>query len=316
MSTFDGDLRELYTDEDLSPTTAVYIHCPMHVDKRRPSMRVYAEGAKCFTCGAYLSRRALLEKAEPDRITAAKLHSSGRSQKVARPELRVEEIRVLARIAAEVSTPDELSYFENRGLTPETVGRYWLGHYGFGYTIPVFSSDGGMVNDIVTVKFRRDEYLAYDDTPKYWGLRGHNEPRVYPWPVPAEEKHIILVEGEFDCLILRQAGLSAYTLTSGAASWNKINQTTFPTHTHITLLYDSDEAGLEAEGHLLEHLPKMGYGADSLGLPPGVKDISELAVEHPDQFNEFVHLLKEELGRKLWTPQTQQRIPPSVASPL
>lgn len=309
MSTYDGDLRELYTDEDLSPTTAVYIHCPMHVDKRRPSMRVYSDGAKCFTCGAYLSRRSLLEKAEPERITAAKTGSSGRSTKAARPELRVEEIRVLARMAHQNMSFDAMGYFEGRGLRPETITRYMLGHYGYGFTVPVFNSEDG---EVLTVKFRRDDYIADQDTPKYWGLRGHNEPRVYPWPVTLEEPTIVLVEGEFDALVLRQTGIPAYTLTSGAASWSKISQATFPAGTHVILLYDNDEAGREALAHLPGHLERMGYTSSLVTLPSTAKDVSAMAMEEPEAFERFTTTMRN----TLWTPnRTPLSTPPSVVSP-
>lgn len=305
MNTFEGDLRELYTDEDLSETTPVYIYCPMHADRRRPSMRVYPTGAKCFTCGAWLSRRQLIERVEPERITAAKMHSSGRSLKAARPALRVEEIRVLARMAHQSLTRAHRDYYHKRGLDDATIDRHQLGHYGFGYTIPVFDDMG----EVVAVKFRRDDALASEDTPKYWGLRSHNEPRVYPWPVTPGES-IVLVEGEFDCLILRQRGVNAYTLTSGAASWSKITETTLPPNTLVIVLYDSDAAGEEASAALATHLVKMGYDYSKAGLlvPAPYKDVTELWQNDPNAFNRLAWSYQ-------WTQSTQQTTPLSAVNP-
>jgi DNA primase len=224
----------------------------------------------------------------------------------------VEEIRVLARLAAETMTRDVREYFEGRGLTQATTDRYWLGRYGYGFTIPVFDSEDGQV---VTLKFRRDDLIADENTPKYWGLRGHNEPRVYPWPVTPDDATIVLVEGEFDCLILRQAGVNAFSLTSGAASWNKITQATFPAGTRVVVLYDCDPAGIEAVSHLVNHLPKMGYLTELMTLPPGIKDISEMAVKEPKHFTAYVKTIRN----TLWTPQNQPMTtpttPPLVVSP-
>lgn len=292
-NTFSGDLRELYCDEDLSPDTAVYIYCPVHVDKRRPSMRVYEDGAKCFTCGAYLSRKALRAKVvadEPWRITAAKLGQTGRSAKPGRPILRPAEIQTLAQVAATLLSGGENDFFARRGIHYPTQRMYQLGHYGLGYTIPVFDGPVDHGGVVVTIKFRRDEYLAGRDydlthTPKYWGLRGHNEARVYPWPVQPGEA-ILLVEGELDALLLREHGVNAYSLTSGAGSWKQIHETTFPAKTRIAVVYDSDAAGEAAAAALPAHLRRMGYEYVDTGsiVPSEYKDVTELWQQNVHEF--------------------------------
>lgn len=305
-NTYSQDLRRLYTDEDLADDSSVYIFCPMHVDKRRPSMRVYYDGAKCFTCGAYLSRKKLIadvDEREPWRLTAVKIGGVGRS-KPSRPVLRLEEIRTLARMAHDSLLKSHQDYLAKRGLSGATIERYQLGHYGLGYTIPVFNEIG----EVVTIKFRRDDSMvSLEDaiTPKYWGIRGHNTPQVYPWPVTPGES-VVLLEGEFDALLLRQHGVNAYSLTSGAASWNKITETTFPSRTMVSVLYDNDAAGEAAASELSGHLTRMGYTYVDSGLlvPAPYKDVTELWQHDPHEFHQLVWSYS-------WTQPTS---PPLAAS--
>lgn len=56
-----------------SATTPVYVYCPEHEDTHRPSMRVYPNGATCFTCGAYVNRVAFSRPFRGERHTLAKL---------------------------------------------------------------------------------------------------------------------------------------------------------------------------------------------------------------------------------------------------
>lgn len=305
-----GDLRELFTDESLT-SSPVYIYCMAHPDTRRPSMAVYEDSAYCFTCGLWVSRRKLLawvESEDPGLITAAKLHSTSRLRQRVRPQLRREEIETLARMAHENLTSNARCYFTERGLTSSTVERYQLGHYGAGYTLPIFDGEGR----VQTIRFRRDDAnaLPKETTPKYWGLRGSNEVTVYPFPITEQARSIILTEGEFDALLLRQEGLDAYSLTNGARAWQKVKDFTLliPRSTRIRLHYDNDTAGQEAMEQMQTELEAQGYSVERSRLyPSDDKDLTEMRQQHSERFFHLVSALTE------WThPTVTQTITQTV----
>jgi hypothetical protein len=296
-NTYPSDLRELYTDEPLSDTTPVYIYCPMHPDVNRPSMRVYEGGAYCFTCGTYLSREKLLRHisdVDPELITYTKLMKTQNKRLRARPTLRKEEIAVLAKMAHENLTSSQRRFYRSRGLYDATVERYRLGHYGMGYTLPVLTAEDDAT--VETLRFRRDDEQSFDEhwaPPKYWGVRGSNELMVYPFPIAPTTAPVILTEGEFDALILRQEGFRAFSFTNGAQSWKRIKDWSrlLPTGAPILVQYDNDAPGREAATGLAAALIGQGFTATS-SAPQNWKDISELRSQSPEEFFAYLHQLE------------------------
>jgi len=176
-----------------------------------------------------------------------------------------------------------------RGLTAETLQRYEIGWRRDRkvYTIPVRGQDGELAN----VRF-------YTPTPKegrrkMWGLRGRNEPRLYPID-QLEHDTIVICEGEFDALITIQSGFPAITRTAAAKVWHPSWNALFAGK-RVYLCHDSDAAGVGGNRLVGHHL---GRGSDCfvVSLPYPVldkhgQDLTDFWLEHDKE--EFEALLRE-----------------------
>lgn len=127
-----------------------------------------------------------------------------------------------------LSHPEQLEYLEARGISTETVREYRLGYdtdpRDPKYTIPVFDADG---ETPLNVRFNRPGHAD----KKYSGVTGHNEARLFPLPqfLQTGSDEVVITEGEWDCLLLRQHGFNALTMTSGVgglerwkSEWNDV----------------------------------------------------------------------------------------------
>jgi DNA primase len=116
----------------------------------------------------------------------------------------------------------------DRGLTLESINRWKIGYMQGVVTIPIYD----ILGKIASLKFHK----------KFQTEGAKNQ--LFPWEavLGREIKDIILVEGEFDMMLLRQFGFNAVTQTAGANSWNpEFNQ--FFHKKHVYIAYDNDEAG-------------------------------------------------------------------------
>jgi hypothetical protein len=106
---------------------------------------------------------------------------------------------------------------QERGLTPETIKTYKIGCDEYRITIPVYDKEEQLVN------LRR---YSQKTSPKMLSFaEGYGALRLFPLPQFLKVKvtlPIILCEGEWDCLLLRQFGYNAITVTGGVTSWNKV----------------------------------------------------------------------------------------------
>lgn len=290
MTVYSGDLRELVTEPG-EPLDRPYILCPLHDDKNRPSMRVYADGAHCFTCGGHFNRKDFSEQFDSRELTTAKLRAG-----MGRPKLP-KRVALNPRVVAEaahktlVAEPLQMSqtramdWLYERGIGQETVEQYMLGHNGAAFTLPVFDSPPFHPDyKVLNVRYRRDDGVAPYIDMKYWGLRGYNDLMLYPWCCADEVAY--LTEGEFDALLLRQYGLPAYSWINGSSimptkeQW----QAFFPNLKELIRVGDQDEAGRKGSDILLNGYTAKGYDALSTrvfgkALPP--------AAPHRDGFRDF-----------------------------
>lgn len=239
MSTYPGDLRDLVDADWRSTGLPVYMFCPAHTDRSRPSMRVYSDGAHCFTCGAHLFRDQFSALFSSREQTAALIHQAGYSHKAIPRREQVPPGR-LALLAHDLLRDNDaqLDYLERRGISRTLVDLYGLGHYGPAYTLPVHDDAGR----VITVRFRRDDAVP-SDLPKYWGMRGINDTYLYPihGPLPPA---VVLTEGELDTLLLRRYGLPAFTFTNGTHGFLKADlPTLFQRVETVVLMRDQDDAG-------------------------------------------------------------------------
>lgn len=150
--------------------------------------------------------------------------------------------------------PDRIrKYLNNRGITDEIITDYHIG-YGSFYdrswiTIPIRDQWG----KFVFLKLRRDP--ADEDTNPDKGKVfpfGHGA-EIYGWDTLREaEEKIVIVEGEFDRLILLSKGIPAVTSTAGAKTFKKEWLLHFANVRNIYVCYDIDEEGKSGADRVLE----------------------------------------------------------------
>lgn len=215
-------------------TNPILMKCPHHKDDAE-SLAIYPDHAHCYGCSFRISRRMealawLLGL--PDWKAALSVASQytflEKTKRQNKPKTR------RAPTMAEVSIyesllEDRIEWFHQRGLSTEMIHQARLGHNGAAFVIPVFDGRG----KLVTLRYRNDEEISgkeeveYDENldlvktrriPKYRGWTGANDACLYPaWKFEADRSdYVVLVEGEFDALLLWQRGIPAITATNGA----------------------------------------------------------------------------------------------------
>lgn len=251
---YDGDLRELVVEPG-EPLDRPYILCPYHDDKNRPSMRVYENGAHCFTCGVHLNRREFSARFDEKELTTAKFRGGMERKKL--PKRVALDPAVVAKVAHEkLMRTDamglERHWLRQRGIFENLTEQLGLGHNGVAFTLPVydvhpFTPDYKVLN----VRYRRDDAVAPFIDMKYWGLRGFNDLMLYP--CRCDEEVAYLTEGEFDALLLREHGLPAFSWINGSSSMPTKEQWQhfFPHLKVLVRVGDQDTAGRTGSDRLL-----------------------------------------------------------------
>lgn len=153
---------------------------------------------------------------------------------------------------------DRQQWLLDRGLNREVCVENLIGHSGEAYTIPVYSALG----HVQSIRYRRDDTLASEERPKYWGTAGANQAMLYFPHIPLSVKPdlrfgLILCEGELDALRLAQEGFTAASLTNGCNALKPEHLEQFA-HKRVTVVYDQDDPGREAARRAYELLGQGG----------------------------------------------------------
>ena len=174
---------------------------------------------------------------------------------------------------------------DERGIDLETAKRFRLGlrKSEKRLIIPIFDEAGGLVN------LRR--YSPTDDH-KMLNWKGFGAAVIYGLPelkgYPVDDE-LIVCEGEFDRLLLVQAGFHAVTHTNGATSFQESWRPLFKGR-KVVLCYDADEGGRKGAektaGILSSVVTELKIlDLEKAGLVAGTKednDVSDLARKGPD----------------------------------
>jgi len=202
-----------------------------------------------------------------------------------------------------------LAYVERRGLERETLTRYRVGYaagdelasYLRWRRVPIqaarrtgllrSSGDELMAGRIVIPEIRagRPIWLIGREIdngagPKYLGQPGSR--RLLGWDAASRERSVCVVEGAFDWLILQQWRVPSVALLGTHVRPAVIEALQRFQQVHLVL--DTDPAGLEATGRLLQAL---GSVAVQVSLD-GIKDVADLAT-HPDGAARFSRAIRE-----------------------
>jgi len=143
---------------------------------------------------------------------------------------------VAANVERLATRNDFLTYLNvERGLSAATLSEYQIGCDEMRITIPIFDEDNTLVN------IRR---YGRKSVPKMLSFaEGFGKPRLYPLPAflkTDETSSVFLCEGEWDCMLLRQKGYNALTVTGGVTSWDSIFNSYFVGR-KVYIVYDVND---------------------------------------------------------------------------
>jgi DNA primase len=256
MKMIDRKLNYVLAKADVNEIIRIYfpdwdgranVMCPYHTDTK-PSLNITVDGkAHCYGCNwsatnlvalvaamegvPYLEARDLLYKQVTNSIPDAKVRTF-------RKHLLKERRKYVTNI---------------RGLSEEVINDHNLGYdpHTHRITIPILDQFGECVN-IRYMGWTKEQRAK----SKVYNEKGHGEARLYPEWKMMDEDVIILVEGEWDCLVGRTHGLPTVTWTGGAGAWDSSYNWMFKGK-HVLILYDADSAGQEGAKHALEQVSRV-----------------------------------------------------------
>jgi DNA primase len=302
--------------------------CPFHNDRGRPNLNVFpsTESFYCFRCGMGGDVITFIRQMEGLSFPEAVARLEGRPAILARrkpapPRLHRHRLstdeRACLLAAAEfyhnrlLREGQALDYLTRRGLSRETIDRHCLGfasgnglaEYLRWRRLPVGAARrAGLIRPsgvevfagrIVYPELREGQVVwmtgrsrGGEVEPRYLGLPGRKP--LLGWEAALGERWIVLTEGVFDFLVLRQWGYPAVGV-AGTAIGPKLLRAMRRFET-VYLALDGDTAGQEATAKAERFL---GPQARRLHLG-GVKDVAELALL-PDERHRF------EAALEAWT---------------
>lgn len=212
--------------------------------------------------------------------------------------------------------------YDARGIVTETVERYQLG-WDAGrqvYTIPIRGRRTKLHKRGKLLNLRRYDMAPKEGRRKIWGIRGRNDPRLYPRDVATGDGAVVICEGEWDALLTNQHGVPAITRTGAAKVW-KEEWSGFFKDRIVYLCHDCDEAGMAGNRIVYEALKDIASEVRFLRLPYPIvekhgKDLTDFLLDHEE------HATSELLARMddapLWDPARHEptSIDPDEASVL
>ncbi len=147
---------------------------------------------------------------------------------------------------------------EQKGLSVDTIREYKLGYDGDRIVIPIRDAAGAVRNLRRYHPNRKPKMLPYRE--------GYGEARFFPIEA-LEGDEIVIVEGEWDCMLARQAlKINAVTQTGGAGTW-KAEWNGLFTGKKVTICYDHDDAGREGARKVAEALAPVAAEVRVVQLP-------------------------------------------------
>jgi DNA primase len=272
----------------------VSVCCPFHGDSH-PSLLVYPDGFRCLACGraggAFDLYRALHGCTDDEAREALRnLQSAGTLPERQAVGALLPPAKLGERLHRNLTDAAMRYYLYERGLFPETVAEYQLGWGALypdgpeGYTIPVYR-DGRLRQ----VKLR----LPDAEKNKYRSLAGCGT-HLFLGDDVAWRDEVIIVEGEFDAIALRQYGFTACSSTGGVATFPERWLAGELVGSRLYVCPDNDERGL-AGARRLRGLTRGRIGV--IRLPEGVKDATDFFLANDtDDFRQLIRRADEALA--------------------
>lgn len=189
-------------------------------------------------------------------------------------------------------------YLNERGLSDEILILNKISWNGTKIVIPVFDENSKFLFN----KYRRDPMVLVG--PKYYYDKG-SKTSLYGIQYLKNSSIVIIVEGEFDSLILQSKGICAVTSTGGAGSFQESWKPLFEGK-DVYVCLDNDKAGLQGKIKIFEMLPN----AKNVPLPKSVKDVTDYFIKLNKTINDFKILMQvaEVPPRKIEEPKTTRKV--------
>ena len=302
--------------------------CPFHDDKV-PSANVNVNTTAwfCHACGAKGSvldlvmkrdnieyKEALAIVGEAAGMPPPTLDRKGNGQAgPAVPSAKAAGVKLTEEMVkgwheAALRNADLMRWFtEHRGYTVETVDKYQLGWDGTRVTIPIRDAAGKLVN---VRRYLRD---SKGSQGKMLGFApGFNEARLFPIDALSDAE-IILVEGEWDAMLLRQYGFNAMSVTSGAGIFNNEWVELF-SDKQVTICYDNDKAGQDGAIAVATKLSTNLLATVLIAQIPGLPekgDVTDFFVEQARSVEELTTLFMD-AAPFIVAPAAEQTTPTKV----
>lgn len=271
--------------------------CPWHNDAHATNFDVFQhEGTwihKCLSCGAAGSVLDLIQKTDgvdfKGAVAVARQFTSEWGQNrdkvetVFKPLGQEEKVRKTyslgeyARLEAALkNSPAALSFLESRGITPQTAQRLRIGfRQDVGRLAGESGRDAGNRGWLAFPTFNG----AVVSGLKYRSVVGKH---FCKQPGMATElfntqtvdmlEPVFLVEGEFDAMVLEQAGYKAVSLPNAQYQPTPADKDLLLSAEYVVLAGDNDEAGRKAVGKLFREMRERTY---LLQWPGTCKDANE-----------------------------------------
>lgn len=254
--------------------------CPWHEDKN-PSLHVYHDHVHCFSCGMSADGVTYLQKANDLSFRQAVVCLQAFEQRrLVRPADVVLDPIPLAEATKYHRMLEELRathyarrWLAARGLRYPVLKEALIGWDGLFIIIPHIAN-----GQLLNIKYRAHPRNQKQGDPKYTSIKGRKLQHLYPWDYYRREHNgdpiLFLTEGEFDALILLQAGLPALALPSGVGTPWRPWLPFFRQRAHIFLLYDMDKAGDKAAASVQNVQGKLGTSLLQLLAPTSIQHLT------------------------------------------
>lgn len=279
--------------------------CPIHKGQNPTQFRV-SLSKNCFNCfgscgrgGNVIDFVALMEEI-PFRDAALKMQEwfnleptkpSGKREKKSNPSQEESDPTVNPPLDFTLKTLNlNHPYLDERGLLPETILNFGLGHCGRGLlrghiAIPIHNPDGELIAYAGRWPGDPEDAQAKYKFPKGFkkSLELFNLHRALE---DSPEGPLVLVEGFFDCFALVQGGVHNSVALMGSSlseAQEELLRSRLPEGAVIELLFDRDDAGQRVTEECFERLGD-NFDVQGITLPEDINQPDQL---QPDEVAEL-----------------------------
>lgn len=256
--------------------------CPFHKDNKTPNFYINIISGRyhCFACSAkgsysdFILYSAIKGKfinipEIKDRSELKKIKNYEKKKSASEIDLLIEKNKADAGYNLLLRNTQAMQkLWKEKGINKKSIDKYKIGFMEGTYTIPIYDRIGKMA----CLKFHKRS-----------STKGSSN-QIYPWKAVLHnsDPYVVLVEGEFDTILLRQMGINACTQIFGVGGWEDYFTKYFKNKT-VYILYDKDRAGEKGTAEIYK---KMLYNYSDIRFPVWPEHMLEKE-DHIDYFIKY-----------------------------